>query len=109
MIVFTWLRWRLSRNVDALTPVVTFHRAVGGISHRFHPRNRSERVVELAEECVQLRNLIPRHLRIDMQNIAVRGIESEVLLVQVAQALCQQAGCAQPLCTETPAPTCADG
>src|ERR1700678_2853875 len=91
MIVFAWLRRRLSRDVDALTPVVALHRAVQGKANLLHTWNFGEVHVQLAEEGFELLGSITGHLRIDVEDVAIRGDKSEVQVLHVAQASRQQA------------------
>src|ERR1700722_6633097 len=93
MIVFAWLRWGLSRNENALAPVVTLHRGVQGKANLLHTWNSREVHVQLAVECFELVGFVAGHLRVNVQDVAVCGVKPEVLVLHVAQTSRQQSGC----------------
>src|SRR5271166_5472960 len=92
MIVFAWLRRRLSSDEDALAPVVALHRAVQGKANLLHTWNSREVTMQLAVERFELVGVVAGHLRVNVQDVAVRGDKSEVLMLHVAQAPRQQSG-----------------
>src|SRR5579859_1077501 len=96
-IVLIRTRWRqgLSLNVDRLAPVIALHRGVKGKTDLTHARDCREIVVELAVERRQLIWLESCHVGVEMEDVSIGGLKSEVLMLHVAQALRQQARGAQ--------------
>src|SRR5207237_4876081 len=80
----------LARDVDRFAPIVTFHRAVERKSNSTHAGNGGQRIAELGIKDVKLLGCVSCHMRIDMQDVTVGQLESEFLVVQVAQAFSQQ-------------------
>ena len=95
VLISVWRRRSLAFDVNRLSPVVAFHRAIERETDAAHAGDRCEIVVELAVEGIELGRFVSRHLRIDVQDVAVCGLEPELLMLHISQALRQQSRSAQ--------------
>src|ERR1700723_2430588 len=91
MLVSSGRRWWLAVDEHPLAPVISFHRAVHGKTHLLPAWDRRQVCMQLAKERFQLVGLVAGHLGVDMQDVAIRGDKTKVLVLHVAQATRQQA------------------
>ena len=85
------LRYRMAFDPYAFTPVVAFECTVERDTNMFHTGKRCELALQSLVEGANVIHLESRSHRVEMNHVAVRGGQSVVLLLQIAQRLCQQA------------------
>src|SRR6185312_3732593 len=83
-------RWRISFYIDALAPVIAFHRTIKRKADLLYARNSADILFEPPIERLQFFSLISSHLRINMQNVPIGGIKTEVSVLHIVQASRQQ-------------------
>src|SRR5882724_1051757 len=85
-------RWwrRFAININALAPVISLHRAIKRKTDLLNARNSTQIVVELPVEDIEPVRFVASHLWIDVQNVAVRRVETEISMLHVIQAASQQ-------------------
>ena len=85
-------RRRLAFDEDGFAPVVAFHRTVERKADLADSGDGAERFVNLAVKSVELSGLVSSHLRIDVDDVAIGGLKTEILAVHVVQTLREQSG-----------------
>src|ERR1700761_7080428 len=72
-------RWWFAFDEDSFAPVISLHRTVEGEADLLYARDSGQTGVELAIERLQLTRLVSGHLRVEVQDVSIRGVEAEVL------------------------------
>src|SRR5579859_8182657 len=91
MIGCSWGWRRLAVNINTLAPVISFHGTIKRKTDLLNAGNGVYVLVELAVKWLQLLRLVSRHLWINMQNVSVGRVESEIPMLHVIQAAGEQA------------------
>src|SRR5262249_5664439 len=95
MVALSGHRWRIPIDINALSPIVAFHRAINGKTHLLNARDRGDILMQLTIELLQPFEFVSSHLWINVKNVAVSGIKAEVPMLHVCKAAREQTGCTQ--------------
>src|SRR5215471_3235925 len=79
-------------DVHAFTPIVTLQWAVQGKANALNPGKRGELPLKPLVESRQTLRLVTRPCRIEMNYIAIRRFNAEVLMLQIEQSAGEQSG-----------------
>ncbi len=84
---------RPALHANPVVPAIARHGRVERRSHHAYPGNLQQAVVNLPEQRLQLLRLIVAQHGVDPCDVAVLGFESEILVLQIAQAPAEQRRC----------------
>ncbi len=88
--VFLGPRLRSALDANAVVPAISRHGRIECRRHHPHAGNPKQAIVNLPEQGLQLLRLVVAEHGINRGDVPAFGLESEILVLQIAQALAEQ-------------------